>query len=107
VPDVDRGGFGDEKFRKLLVPERKATPSLGAPTLYMTVSAIFLALHFILMQITVLILSLVAKTLDFSLAEALPNALTRGSRRAVCPPCPERSRSSENPDIRRADIAGN
>jgi hypothetical protein len=37
--------FGDEKFRKLLVPERKATPSPGAPTLYMTVSAIFL--HFI------------------------------------------------------------
>jgi hypothetical protein len=66
--------FGDDKFRKLLVPARKATPSPGAPTLYMTVSAIFL--HFILTQVAALILSLVAKTLDFSLAEALPNALT-------------------------------
>jgi hypothetical protein len=36
------------------------------------------------MQIAALILSLVAKTLDFSLAEALPNALTTSVLYSLC-----------------------
>ena len=69
--------FGDAKFGKLLVPARKAAPPPGAPTLYMTVSAIFV--HFILMQIASLVLAVVAQALDFSLADAMPNALTRSA----------------------------
>jgi hypothetical protein len=53
--------IGDDKFRTLISGER---PS-GTPSPYMTVNALFV--HFILLQITAILLALVAQAYDFPL----------------------------------------
>lgn len=57
--------FGDEGFRRLLVPAEDPSHPPDQPTRYMRVSAIFL--HFILVQLWALMLAVVARSTDFVL----------------------------------------
>ena len=61
-------GFGDEKFRKLLVEETEKEILEGKPPLYESLCATFV--HFILIQILGLVFALVRKSLSVVVVDA-------------------------------------